>query len=131
MKSIFVAFLLAAAVLSGTTPFGAGVAAQCKRVDTPRTRELRFARGRTTAVVKDTIRLCTSHEYRLRARSGQTMSVNLVAGERTGLTLYTPGGETLVDGGKEWSGELPESGQYVLSVGTDATARYTLEVNIR
>jgi hypothetical protein len=59
------------------------------------------------------------------------MSVNLAAGRRTGLTVRAPSGEALVDGGKDWSGELPEGGVYVIEIGTDATARYTLEVTIR
>jgi hypothetical protein len=105
--------------------------AQCRGTDTTITKQIRFARGRTTAVVKDTVRLCTGHEYRLKARAGQTMSVHLATGKRTSMTLYAPNGEMLLDGGNDWEGELPETGEYNISIGTDATARYTLEVTIR
>ena len=105
--------------------------AQCKRADRVIGKRIQFARGRTTAVVKDRVLLCTSHSYRLGAKAGQTMSVNLVTGRRTSMTLETPSGETLADGEKSWSGELPESGEYVINIGTDATANYTLEVTIR
>lgn len=135
LKHVFAA----AALVAVTLATGVGVesaapapsAQQCRTADKIINKQIRFAPGRTTAVIKDTIRLCTSHEYRLRARAGQTMSVNLAAGRRTSLTLSTPSGETLGDGNKSWSGELPESGEYLIAVGTDATARYTLEVTIR
>lgn len=129
LRLMFALLLLAS--VHGAGPTGAAAAPQCRGTDRIVEKRIRFARGRTTAVIKDTVRLCTGHEYRLRARAGQTMSINLAAGRRTGLTVRTPSGEALVDGGKDWSGELPEGGEYVIEVGTDATARYTLEVTIR
>ncbi|HEV2864394.1 MAG TPA: hypothetical protein VGX48_25570 [Pyrinomonadaceae bacterium] len=109
-----------------------GAAAQCRGTDRAITKPLRFARGRTTAVVKDTVRLCTSHEFVLRARAGQTMSVHLATGRKTSFTLQSPSGTVEgADGVKDWSGDLPESGDYVIIIGTDATAAYTLEVTIR
>lgn len=105
---------------------------QCPRGDTTINKQIRFARGRTTAVVKDTVRLCTSHDYRLRARGGQTMTVHLVAGRKTSFTIYSPSGTIEdADGVRDWSGQLPEDGDYTISIGTDATAGYTLEVTIR
>jgi hypothetical protein len=110
-----------------------GAAAQCRGTDRTIPKQVRFARGRTTAVIKDTVRLCTSHEYRLRARAGQTMSIHLATGSKTSFTLQTPSGDTVgdADGVKDWSGELPDTGSYVIVIGTDATAAYTLEVTIR
>jgi hypothetical protein len=106
--------------------------AQCPRGDTTITKQIRFGRGRTTAVVKDTIRLCTSHDYHLRARAGQTMSVHLAAGRKTSFSIYAPTDPVEgADGVRDWSGELPETGDYIITVGTDATAAYTLEVTIR
>jgi hypothetical protein len=131
--------ILAAAALSASpspagayAPAGAPSAAQCRGTDRAITRQVNFARGRTTAVIKNTVRLCTSHEWVLRARGGQTMSVHLAAGRKTSLTVQSPSG-TLdgADGVKDWSGELPENGEYVIIIGTDATAAYTLEVTIR
>jgi hypothetical protein len=105
---------------------------QCRTADRPIVKQLRFARGKQSARVADTIKLCTSHEYVLRARAGQTMSVRLVTGSRTSFTLYTPTGRIEeADGVREWSGELPETGRYAVSIGTDATANYVLEVSIR
>jgi len=118
------------AVASGLSTLNAMT--QCRGTDRPIRKQIRFARGRTTAVIKDTIRLCTSHEYSLRAREGQTMSVHLATGDRTSFTVYTPTDAVGdADGVKDWSGQLPETGQYQIIVATDATAAYTLEVTIR
>ena len=115
-----------------TTPATTPRPAQCRTRDKTIVKQLRFARGRTTGVVKDTIRLCTSHEYRLRARAGQTMSVHLATDGPTIFTVYAPSGPVEgADGVSDWSGELPDSGQYTIAIGTDATARYTLEVTVR
>ena len=131
MKTI----LLAAALTFTATPVGrvgaAASPAQCKRADRVIAKQIRFERGRTTAVVKDRVVLCTAHRYRLRAKAGQTMSVNLATGNRTSMTLLAPSDDVLADGEKSWSGELPETGDYVINIGTDATAGYTLEVTIR
>ena len=118
---------------AGVTTGASAAAAQCRGTDRVIPKQIRFQRGRTTAVIKETVRLCTGHEYRLRARAGQTMTVHLATGRRTSFTVYTPTGDTPegADGSKDWSGELPETGEYTLRIGTDATAAYTLEVTIR
>ena len=106
--------------------------AQCRTADRAITRQVNFARGRTTAVIKNTVRLCTSHEWVLRARGGQTMTVHIATGNKTSFTVQGPSGTIEdADGVKDWSGELPENGEYIIVVGTDATAAYTLEVTIR
>lgn len=104
---------------------------QCRKTDTPINKSLKIAKNQNSAVLKDTIRLCTSHVYRFRARAGQVLSVKLTTGRKTGLTLSTPAGERLIDGDRlSWSGELTEGGLYEIVIGTDATAHYTLEVSI-
>jgi hypothetical protein len=112
---------------------GAAAAAQCRGTDRNVPKQIKFGRGRTTAVIKDTVRLCTAHEYYLRAGGGQSMSVNLATGKRTSFSIYAPTGDIIegADGVTDWSGSLPETGQYIIHIGTDATAAYTLEVTIR
>lgn len=96
--------------------------------------KVRFERGRTSTVIKNTIRRGTTHEYLLSARAGQTMLVHLVAA-RTSFTIYTPNGGAAIesaDGVKDWEGTLPETGEYTITIGTDArSAPYTLEITIR
>ncbi|MDQ1589771.1 MAG: hypothetical protein QOG71_398 [Pyrinomonadaceae bacterium] len=116
--------------VGATGTFSPGASGQCQGTDVSVRKELRFGRRRTTAVVRDRIKLCTSHDYYLRARKGQQMSVHLVAGRQTSFTVYAPT-DRISEGAKDWSGELPEDGEYQISIGTDVTARYTLEVTIR
>jgi hypothetical protein len=133
--------LIFAAMAFAASPSSAGARAvattpavvQCRHADQTIPKTIKFARGRTTSVIKDTVRLCTSHEYHLRARQGQTMSIHLATGKKTSFTLMTPSGDTVgdADGVKDWSGELQDNGEYTVVIGTDATAAYTLEVTIR
>lgn len=132
------AFILSLALLGACFPalpasaksFSPEAAGQCPGTDVPIRKQLRFGRGRTTVVVRDRIKLCNGHDYYLRARRGQRMSVHLVAGKKTSFTVDAPN-ERLADGVWDWAGELPEDGEYQISIGTDITARYTLEVTIR
>lgn len=127
MENLKKLLILSAVVFALFTVGASENFAQCKRMDTNIEKPLKLAKG--SANVKDTIRLCTSHTYRFRAKAGQDFRVKLIAGKRTGLTLMTPSGERLVDGDSlEWSGDLNESGEYEIQIGTDATARYTLEI---
>jgi hypothetical protein len=109
--------------------FASSAYSQCRTMDKNIEKPLRVTRG--AATVRDTIRLCTSHTYRFRATRGQQLSVKLTTGKKTSLTVMPPSGEALVDGGLSWSGRLSESGEYEVQIGTDATARYTLEISIK
>ena len=134
MKSLLRIVVMAGCVasLSAAPAHGAAAAFQCRGTDRAITRQVNFARGRTTSVIRDTVRLCTSHEWVLRARGGQTMTVHIATGRKTSFTVQGPSGTVEdADGVKDWSGELPEGGDYTIIVGTDATAAYTLEVSIR
>jgi hypothetical protein len=99
-------------------------------------RRVGFPRGRTTAVLRGTVKRGLSHDYLLRARAGQSMSVHLAAqSSDVSFTILTPGGEALADFARDWSGDLPESGDYRINVlpptATNSPAAYTLEVTIR
>jgi hypothetical protein len=128
---LFVALVGCVAHPLGVNASGSA-AVQCHAQDRMIPKQIRFGRGRTTAVVKDTVKLCTWHAYSLRARHGQTMSVHLAAGKLTSFSLEMPSGPVMeADGVTDWTGELPDTGEYVIHVSTDATAAYTLEVTIR
>jgi len=105
---------------------------------TVREKRIRFLRGRTTAVEKGSIAFARSRVYRLGARSGQTMSLHLASASReVTFSLIAPGGETVEGafGVRDWSGELPESGDYTITVVNNrersAASPYTLQVTIR
>ena len=103
---------------------------QCRTQDKDIEKPLKISRGIPT-VVRDTIKLCTSHTMRFRATQNQSLSIKLTTGKKTSMTLLPPSGEALIDGGLTWNGRLTESGDYEIQIGTDATARYTLEITLR
>jgi hypothetical protein len=95
-------------------------------------RQVRFQRGSISAAVRGRITRGTSHIYRVRARAGQEMAVVLRTGNRTSLTIsgWESGILEGADGVRQTVVELPETGEYVIQIGTDATANYTLEITI-
>ncbi|HEY6804751.1 MAG TPA: hypothetical protein VI306_14350 [Pyrinomonadaceae bacterium] len=98
-------------------------------------RRVKFARGRTTAVLQGTIQRGVSNDYLLGARRGQDMTVHLASRGDVSFTILTPSGQSLSDFSRDWSGSLPESGDYRINVlpptQTNASASYTLEITIR
>lgn len=95
-------------------------------------RQIRFARGSISSVVRGRVARGTSHIYRVRARAGQEMAVVLKTGDDTSFTIsgWNSGILEGADGVRQTVVELPETGEYVIQIGTDATANYTLEVTI-
>ena len=97
---------------------------------------IKFARGRTTTVEKGSVHRGMSHDYLLKAGAGQSMTVHLAARGELCFALYSPGlSDTLAQCSKDWSGELPRTGDYRINVLPDTTTErsipYTLEVTVR
>lgn len=94
---------------------------------------IRFARGKGSAVINKRIPLGTTHLYTLSAGEGQTMTVILTAGNQTSFTIFSPSDQIIegADGETMWRGMLDESGRYLISIGTDKTTNYKLEVYIK
>lgn len=97
---------------------------------------IKFTRGRTTTIERGAVHRGVSHDYLLKAGAGQTMSLHLVASGGVCFDLYTPGlRDQLANCSKDWSGELPGSGDYRINVLPDTTTErnisYTLEVTVR
>ncbi len=94
---------------------------------------VRYAKGKSSAVIKKRIALGTTHLYTLKAREGQNMTVILTTGNQTSFTVFSPSNGIIegADGEKMWRGMLNESGEYLITIGTDKTANYTLEIYIK
>lgn len=95
-------------------------------------RDIVFRRGAISAAVNARIARGTTHLYRVRARAGQEMAIVLKTGARTSATVFAPT-EGIVegaDGVRQTLVELPETGEYLIQIGTDAAAAYTLEITI-
>ena len=121
---------LTAYALILTTLLTTQLVAQADRVTVDR--QIRFARGSISAVVTGRIARGTSHIYRVRARAGQEMAVVLNTGDNTSFTIsgWNSGILEGADGVRQTVVELPETGEYVIQIGTDETANYSLEVTI-
>lgn len=120
-------FLIVAVVSIGT--FASVAHAQCSTTDKSIKKGLNLSHR--TATVRDTIHLCTSHVYHFKATSGQRLTIRLRTGGKTSMTVLPPSGNALIDGQLAWDGRLTETGEYEIQIGTDITARYTLEIAIR
>lgn len=94
---------------------------------------VRFARGRTSTTIHNSVLRGTRDNYIVGARAGQTMIVHITAREKNAVfDITTPGSEVLAREATDWSGRLPENGDYMISVGgTRGNASYTLELTIR
>jgi hypothetical protein len=94
---------------------------------------VRFAKGKTSSVLKRKIPLGTTHLYTLRAKKGQDIKVILTTGNKTSFTIYSPTDGIIegADGETFWRGMINESGEYLIAIGTDKTANYTLEIYIK
>jgi len=121
---------ITASALILTTLLTTQIFAQSDRVTVDR--RIRFSRGSISSATRGRIVRGTSHIYRVRARTGQEMAVILKTGDDTSFTIsgWSSGILEDADGVRQTVVELPETGEYVIQIGTDATANYTLEVTI-
>jgi hypothetical protein len=132
MKKLLVC-LLASALLVGTAVTSAEAA----------TKQMQFAKGKTSSSVSGKITGNDSMDYVLRASTGQTMTVDFKASKSAAyFNVLPPGssGEAIFVGssaGNHFKGELPSDGDYILRVylmggakDSDKPVSYTLKVNI-
>ena len=127
IRKITIYSLLILSVFSALPTF-AGTAEDRVTVD----RDIVFRRGAISASVRGRINRGTTHLYRVRARAGQQMAVVLKTGDQTSATVFAPT-EGIVEGAdgiRQTLVELPETGEYLIQIGTDTGANYTLEITI-
>ena len=101
-------------------------------------KRLRFPRGATSTVVKGAVIRGDRDRYIIGAKKGQRMRVKISSLEDNAVfQIYQPRSKQTLQGADEtddattWEGELPVSGDYVISVGgTRGNASYNLEVGI-
>ena len=105
---------------------------------------VRFPKGRTTVILKGRTTGGPSESggmdpitYRLRAKAGQTLTLHLTSAKKNAIFgVWAPGMDP-VDIGEnhtDWSGTLPKTGNYEISVWPEDEATdtaFTLEVTIR
>jgi predicted secreted protein len=111
--------------------------------DTIESRPVHFAKGASSATLKGTLKGDKTIDYKLGAKTGQTMSVTLKTSNGANYFNVLPPGSSDVavfvgsSGGNEWTGQLAADGQYTIRVylmrsaaRRKETANYTLTVGI-
>lgn len=98
-----------------------------------RTRRIRFEPGADSTVIEDAVVRGTRDIYLLGAKRGQRMTVSITSVENNAVfNLQAPTKRTLSQEATNYSGVLPATGDYRISVGgTRGNASYTLEVTIK
>jgi hypothetical protein len=109
-----------------------------------KTINVRFPKGRTTVILKGRTTGGPSESggmdpitYRLRARKGQTMTLHLTSAKGNAVFgVWAPGMDPMDVGQNptDWSGELPKTGYYEISVWPEdemTNTAFTLELTIR
>jgi hypothetical protein len=102
-------------------------------------KKVRFAKGSSSATIREAVVRGDRDRYYIGAKAGQTMSVKITSLENNAVfQIYLAGEqETLPGAGEEddamkWSGELPADNEYVIVVGgTRGNATYTLTISIK
>jgi hypothetical protein len=114
------------------------VAAGLAFAQSGKVQRVRFARGRTTAILKGAVIRATKDRYILGARGGQTMIVHVTALEKNAVFYIVGPDGSMLPGAEDdadvtdWEGTLPDSGDYSVYVSPSrGNATYTLEVTIR
>jgi len=105
---------------------------------------VRFPKGRTTVILKGRTTGGPSESggmdpitYRLRAKAGQTLTLHLTSTKKNAIFgVWAPGMDPMDVGQNptDWSGTLPKTGNYEISVWPEDEATdtaFTLEVTIR
>jgi hypothetical protein len=134
MKRIFFGALL---LVSCSLAAAHVVQAQCGGKAEPS--RIEFKRGTHSSTLKGKLRGDEQAEYVLGARKGQRVTVNVAAlpANAIAFELLTPLGEAfeLTSNGNTWTGDLPETGDYMLYVRMAGTktprASYTLSLSIK
>lgn len=94
-------------------------------------KRINFAHNTYGTTIRGAIGQDSEHEFLLRARSEQVMNISVSAGN-VRFCVYGPGEKSLSKiGGADWSGTLPESGDYRLKVlGNGNNGQYELKISI-
>jgi len=94
---------------------------------------IKFDRGASYKTVKDAVVRGTRDIYLLGANKGQQMNLNITSSEDNAVfDVISPNGQILQQEAKNWSGELPQKGDYQVVVGgTRGNATYELTTEIK
>ncbi len=102
------------------------------------TKRIKFVKGKSSAVVANSVIRGDEDTYIVRAKAGQKMSVKITSVEsNAAFFIEKPGGGYLENAGEgddqtAWKGTLPDNGDYKIAVaGTRGNATYKLYVAVK
>ncbi|MEP0883632.1 hypothetical protein NDI49_18925 [Trichocoleus sp. ST-U3] len=98
-----------------------------------RTQRVRFAKGKSSAVVEYSVVRGTRDIYLLGAKVRQKMTIGITSLEDNAVfDIVAPNGRIIAQEATSWSGTLPRSGDYKIVVGgTRGNASYRMQVGIK
>lgn len=98
-----------------------------------RTQRIRFAPGKSSALVDDAVVRGTRDTYLLAAKARQTMTVSITSLEKNAVfDVVAPNGRIIRQEATSWRGVLPATGDYKIVVGgTRGNASYKMQVAIK
>ena len=96
---------------------------------------IRFARGAHSATLRGKVSRSKAVLYKVGAKSGQSMTVRLEGDAKTRFDLSGPrdnSGQAIASGQTEWSGTLPDDGDYKIFVFTEdrVNAPFTVTLTV-
>lgn len=96
---------------------------------------IRFAKGAHSASLRGQVSRSKAILYKVGAKRGQSMTLKLEGDAKTRFDLSGPkdsSGQSMASGETEWSGTLPDDGDYKILVFTEdrTNAPFTLTVSI-
>lgn len=96
---------------------------------------VRFPRGQNSATLRSRVSRNKAVLYTVGAKTGQSLTIALDGDAKTRFDLSGPkdkSGQTMANGETEWSGTLPETGDYRIFVFTDShvASPFTLKITI-
>jgi hypothetical protein len=99
----------------------------------PLTRRVQFKRGTSSTTLQGTVTRALSETYLVGARAGQVMTVKLTASNRSVTFLVSSPTTTslIADNTRDWTGTLPETGDYTIIVQADTRAPYSITISIK
>lgn len=100
----------------------------------PATRRVQFKRGASSAILNGRASIALPDTYLIGARTGQVMTVQLTAPRQAvRFLVMSPTTRSLAaDNARNWTGKLPESGDYYIIVDSDERpSAYSLTVSIK
>lgn len=99
----------------------------------PSSRRVQFRRGASSATMQGKVSLELSDTWIVGARAGQVMTVEVTSARKVRFMLMTSRTTiSLADNTRSWTGTLPETGDYLILVDTDAkAATYSMTITIK